>query len=161
MRLLSRLTNGIRALFRRRTADEELDAELHAFLETAVDEKMHSGMSRGEATRSARLETGLVSTGSVKERVHDVGWEVWIDTLWQDVRFAARLLVKDRSFTIAAVVALGLAMGLNTSVFAIINTAFLRDVPLDEPDVSYADLREWRERTISFEGLAANGPRPP
>jgi predicted permease len=186
VRPLSRLTNGIRALFRRGIADEELDAELHAFLETAVDEKMDSGMSREEATRSARLETGLVSTGSVKEGVRDVGWEVWIDTLWQDVRFAARLLAKDRSFTIAAVIALGLAIGLNTSVFAIINTAFLRDVPLDEPErllaiqlrdrnapqpsreigglgpiggivgVSYVDLQDWREQTASFEGLAAN-----
>ena len=52
---LSRLTNGIRALFRRAVADEELDAELHAFLETAVDEKMRRGMSREQAARAARL----------------------------------------------------------------------------------------------------------
>jgi len=147
---------------------------------------MRGGMNRDEATRVARLETGLVSMDSVKERVRDVGWEVWIETLWQDVRFAARLLARDRGFTIAAVVALGLAIGLNASVFAIINAAFLRDVPLDEPErllaiqlrdrnapqpgrdagglaltgpivgVSYADLREWREQTTSFEGLAAN-----
>ena len=56
MRPLSRLTNGIRALFRRGIADEELDAELQAFLETAVDEKMRSGIGREEATRAARLE---------------------------------------------------------------------------------------------------------
>jgi putative ABC transport system permease protein len=183
---LSRFWNGIRDLFRRNVADTDLDTELAAFLEAAVAEKMRGGMSRGEATRTARLETGLVSTDSVKERVRDVGWEVWIETLWQDVRVAARMLVKERSFTIAAVAALGLAIGLNTSVFAIINAAFLRDVPLDEPErlvaiqlrdrnapsprreagglgpagpivgVSYTDLREWREQTTSFEGLAAN-----
>jgi len=60
MRPLSRLTNGIRALFRRRIADEELDAELHAFLETAVDENMRSGMDREQASRRARLELRLV-----------------------------------------------------------------------------------------------------
>src|SRR5688572_29713978 len=58
---LLRLLNGIRALFRGGSADEELDAELHAFLEAAVDEKIRSGMSREQATRAARLELGLVS----------------------------------------------------------------------------------------------------
>jgi hypothetical protein len=111
MRPLSRFWNGIRGLFRRNVADNELDTELSAFLEAAIAEKMRSGMNRDEATRAARLETGLVSMATVKERVRDVGWEVWIETLWQDVRFAARLLVKDRGFTIAAVVALGLAIG--------------------------------------------------
>lgn len=55
---MRQLTNGIRALFRRRIADEELDAELHAFLETAVDEKMRSGMSQGYGTdrRAAFVE---------------------------------------------------------------------------------------------------------
>jgi putative ABC transport system permease protein len=107
-----------------------------------------------------------------------------MDGLWQDIRLASRLLVRDRGFTIAAVIALGLAIGLNTSVFAIINAAFLRDVPLDEPDrlvviqfrdsrapvptpdlrgrsaivaASYADLLDWRGQTSSFSGLAANG----
>src|ERR671919_3227157 len=109
--------------------------------------------------------------------------------LWSDVRLAARLLTKDRRFTLAAVVALGLGIGLNTSVFTIINAAQLRDVPFDEPTrllaiqlrntrmpepgsdlwgrtaggpdgpvvaVSFADLRDWRAGTSSFEGLGAH-----
>jgi putative ABC transport system permease protein len=108
--------------------------------------------------------------------------------LLHDLRLAIRLLLKDRRFTIAAIVALGLGIGLNTSVFAIINAAFLRDLPLPEPHrlvaiqfrdarqavpgrdiygpvagnavvaVSYHDLRDWREQTASFEGIAANAP---
>ena len=188
MRWLRRAIGGAKALVRRRRADADLDLELRAFLAAAVAEKMRGGMGCDEATRAARLETGLVSLESVKEQVRDVGSVVWLETLWQDLRLAVRLLAKDRGFTIAAVVALGLAMGLNTSVFAIINAAFLRDVPLTEPKrllaiqlresltpqperdmrgpsqngsvvaVSYADLRDWREQTTSFEGLAANGP---
>lgn len=188
MRWMRRVLGGGNALVRSQRVEQELDEELRGYLETAVAEKMRGGMSRDEATRAARLETGLVSVDSVKERVRDAGWEVWIETFWQDVRLAARALAKDRSFTIAAVVTLGLAIGLNASVFAIINTAFLRDLPLDEPErlmaiqfrdsrapqaapgsgspgvtgsvpgVSYADLREWREQTTSFEGLAAHAP---
>src|SRR5512134_821049 len=92
--------------------------------------------------------------------------------LLADARFAARLLAKDRRFTLAAVVALGLAIGLNTSVFAVLNAALLRDLPFDEADrlvaiqlrdtrgttvaASYADFRDWREQASSFDGLAAN-----
>ena len=188
MQWLRRVIGGARALVRRRRVEGELDEELRAFLETAVDEKMRGGTSREQAIRAVRLETGLVSIDGVKERVRDVGWEAWIDTLWQDLRFAARWLSRDRGFTIAAVAALGLAIGLNTSVFAIINAAFLRDVPLEQPErvlaiqlrdgrapqpgrdpgglsqsgpivaASYADLRDWREQTTSFEGLAASTP---
>ena len=146
---LWRFWNGLRGLFRRNVADTELDTELSAFLEAAVAEKMRGGMNRDEATRVARLETGLVSMDSVKERVRDVGWEVWIETLWQDVRFAARLLARDRGFTIAAVVALGLAIGLNASVFAIVNAAFLRDVPLDEPERLFSDSVARPQRTAT------------
>jgi predicted permease len=188
MRWIRRVIGGGHAFVRSQRVERELDEELRVFLETAVAEKMRGGMNRDEATRAARLETGLVSMDSVKQRVRDTGWEVWIETLCRDVRLAARALAKDRSFTITAVLALGLAIGLNASVFAIINTAFLRDLPLDEPErltaiqfrdsrapqpapgsggpgvagsilgVSYADLREWREQTSSFEGLAANAP---
>jgi predicted permease len=91
---------------------------------------------------------------------------------WADFRLAARLLAKDRRFTFAAVVALALGIGLNTSVFAIVNAALLRDLPFAEPDrlvaiqltdtrgmtvaMSYADLRDWRDQASTFEGLAAN-----
>jgi putative ABC transport system permease protein len=108
--------------------------------------------------------------------------------LGTDLQLAARLLAKDRRFTLAAVIALGLGIGLNTSVFSIVNAAFLRDLPLEEPDrvvaiqfrdsrapqpgrdiggpsqgsaivaVSFHDLRDWRSETSSFEGLAGNTP---
>jgi len=71
----SRIVKGVRALFRRKLVEEELDAELQAFLETAVEQKMRAGMSREEATRAARMEEG--STEAVKDWVRDVGWSRW------------------------------------------------------------------------------------
>src|SRR5687768_11885168 len=91
--------------------------------------------------------------------------------LAQDIRFACRMLAKDRRFTLAAVLALGLGIGVNTAVFGVINAAVIREMPFDQPDrlvsvrsrdprgerigVSYADFRDWREATTSFDGLAA------
>ena len=54
--------------------------------------------------------------------------------LVQDIRFACRMLAKDRRFTLAAVLALGLGIGVNTAVFGVINAAVIRDMPFDEPD---------------------------
>jgi putative ABC transport system permease protein len=172
MRPLSRLTNGIHALFRRRIVDEELDGELHAFLEAAVDEKMRSGMSREEATRAARLETGLVSTDSVKERVRDVGWEAGIDTIWQDLRFAVRRLIHEPSFAAVCVLTLAVAIGANTAIFSAVNAALIRPLPYPDPDslvqvwetnpqaerwgdwASYPDFEDWAREARAFDGLA-------
>ena len=88
-----------------------------------------------------------------------------------DLRFALRMLVKDRRFTVAAIVALGLGIGVTTTVFGLINIAMIRDVPFPEPDrllavrlrdargqatgLSYADYRDWLDRAASVEGIAA------
>ena len=91
---------------------------------------------------------------------------------WEDLRFAARLLVKDKWFTLVAAVALALGIGVNTTVFTFVNAVLIRGLPIDEPDrvmaigsfdpvrnremgVSYLDFRDWREATRTFESLAA------
>ena len=134
MTLLQRLLNGIRALLRGGIADEELDAELHAFLETAVDEKTRSGMSREQATRAARLELGLVSVEGVKDRVRSVGWESTVQSVARDVQYAVRTLRNAPGFTLVAVVTLALGIGANTAIFGLIDALMLRQLPVRDPD---------------------------
>jgi putative ABC transport system permease protein len=91
--------------------------------------------------------------------------------LWQDVRFAARLLVKDRWFTLAAATALALGIGANAAVFTFVNAVLLRGLPFDNPDkilalgvmnargqrnaVSYPEFGDWREQSQTMAQLAA------
>jgi predicted permease len=88
----------------------------------------------------------------------------------QDLRFTFRLLVKERWFSAAAIVALALGIGVNAVGFTLVHAAFLRGLPFDGADrlfvltwqsragrrnVSHAEYRDWREQNRSFEGLAA------
>jgi hypothetical protein len=68
MSLLRRIASGLRALFRKEQADRELDEELRAYLEMAIEEKMKDGMSRQDATRAVRLERGNAEVA--KEVIH-------------------------------------------------------------------------------------------
>jgi putative ABC transport system permease protein len=89
----------------------------------------------------------------------------------QDLRFALRLLLKERWFSAVAIVALALGIGLNATVFALVNAVLIRGLPFkDSQDlymlswqqkrggrsgVSYPEFKEWREQTKAFTGLGA------
>src|SRR6266480_1749488 len=90
MSLLRSLSDGLRALFRKEQVSQELDEELNGFLEMAVEEKMKLGMGRKDALRAVRLEQGTLQV--TKEVVRSSGWESFVETCWQDLRFAARTL---------------------------------------------------------------------
>jgi predicted permease len=57
-----------------------------------------------------------------------------MDRLLQDLRFAGRLLVKDRAFTITTIATLALCLGANTAIFAVVNSVLLRPLPYPEPE---------------------------
>src|SRR5574339_762221 len=96
--------------------------------------------------------------------------------LWADVRFAGRLLLKDKWFSLVAAVALALGIGVNATVFTFVNAVLIRGLPIADPDrtmaissfdpvrnrqlgVSYLDYRDWKESTRAFDAFGAyNGP---
>src|SRR5438552_12212312 len=169
MSLIRTLAAGLRSLFRKEQVDRELDEELTGFLEMATEEKIKSGMSREDARREVRLEMG--SPEVAKEIVGGAGWESRVETSWQDLRFAARMLRKNPSFTTVAVLTLALGIAANTTVLSWISATLLNPIPgvahtsdlvtvmrgdrtdHPTPPFSYPDLRDLSERTQTFSGL--------
>jgi predicted permease len=126
------LFHGLRALLRRRELEQDLDDEIRAYIDAAVERNLASGMSQEEAVRAARLSVGSVA--ATKDAVRDVGWESRLESIWQDVRHALRGLRRSPGFAAVAILTLALGIGINTAIFSVVNSLLLRTLPVAEPE---------------------------
>lgn len=153
--------------FRRREArlSEEVDAHLALLAERYVQQ----GLSPEDARLAARRDFGAVAP--MTERHRDQRGLPWLDALTLDVRFAARLLARDRAFAATVVLVLGLGIGVNNMLFTILYAHTLRGLPIENAartahisllddrggalGLSRTDFDVMTTSATSFDGLAA------
>jgi putative ABC transport system permease protein len=116
----------------RRTEDEDLDREIETHLELATDEYLEAGLSRREAQFAAHREFGSVTL--TKEELRNMRTGAALERLWQETRFARRRLFRSPAFTAATVLTLALAIGANTSIFAVVYRVVLNPLPYGNSD---------------------------
>jgi putative ABC transport system permease protein len=159
--------------------EQEVDEEIALHLELRTRELMARGLDPETARRQARERMGDV--GSVKRELRELGRKrdrdmkilTWLEELRHDVAFAFRQLRKAPAFTAVAIVTLGLGIGANSAIFALVDATLLRPLPFAEPDrlvaihetsgdtrafASPPNLRDWAARSRSFEGVAGFTP---
>jgi putative ABC transport system permease protein len=176
MPLIPRLTSLWRNLLHKNRVEQEFTEEIQAYLEMRVEAKMTQGLTPEEARRAALIELGGME--QVKERVREVRMGYFLETMWQDLRYGVRVLVKSPVFTTVAVVSLALGIGANTAIFSVVNSLLLRPLPyadserivhvwhtppqesfpgMDRFSVSPANYLDWKDQSHAFEQMAAYG----
>jgi predicted permease len=170
MDLLRVLFTRCAALFRRGKLDADLDEELRAHIDLAIQENLQRGMLPEEArTAALRAFGGITQTREIYREQRSFPL---LQQLGRDLRFAVRQLRKSPGYSTVVIITLALGVGANTTVFSVVDAVMLRPLPYTQPQqlvevssadasspvarsVSYPDFFDWRKQNQSFEHLVS------
>ena len=128
--MLSELWTRVRFCFAAKRR-EEVDDEIRFHIERQVEANLAAGMSPVEARRQAAIAFGGQERTREQCREARPSWR--LELLGRDLRFAARSLFRNPGLTVVAVLTLALAIGVNTTIFSLLNQALLSALPVRDP----------------------------
>jgi macrolide transport system ATP-binding/permease protein len=167
MALLGRVAN----LFRRSHLDREIATELQSHIDLRTDDNIARGMAPAEARREALLLFG--NRAATRERVTAADATLLFDSVWSDIRYACRQLMKNPTFAGTAVLVLALGVCASVAIFAFVDAALIKPLPFHDParlvsvfetttlcprcNISYLNYRDWKKNNLPFSSLEAWG----
>ena len=150
--MISDLLFRLRALFRRKSMEAEMDEEVRAHFEHQVEKYVKSGLTLEKARRQARLEFGGLD--QVKEECRDARGVNLIETTIQDIHYGLRQLRRNPGFAVVVVLTLALGIGANTAIFSLTYAVILKSLPVPNP----GELVRYTFREEGVPDLSLSGP---
>jgi macrolide transport system ATP-binding/permease protein len=132
MKWLNILMARLRAVFRRENVLRDIDEEFRIHVEMETDDNIRRGMPPDEARDAARRSFGNLSRKT--ELGYDICGGGWVETLWQDLRFGVRMLLKQPGFSATAILTLALGIGANAAIFTLLHAVMMKNLPVADPE---------------------------
>ena len=126
------LIGRLRAVFRRESILRDIDEEFRIHVEMETEANIRRGTPPDEARTAAMKSFGALSRKT--ELGYDIRGGGWLETLWQDLRFGIRMLLKQPGFSLTAVLMLSLGIGANAAIFTLLHAVMMKNLPVADPE---------------------------
>ncbi len=164
------------SLVSRARLEHEVRDELRSHLEMRIEDNIAAGMTPDQARRNALLRFG--NPAVMQERIVAEDAALPLESLFADVRYALRQLLRNRGFAVITILTLALGIGATTGIFSILNAWIIQPLPLKDPQqlvifwrataaspsepayyFSWRDYLYFRERSHTFQSFGASFER--
>ena len=144
-RWLTQVRLRLQSLFHGERVEQELREEMRYHLERLIEEGLGDGLSLDEARISARRRMGPITQNM--EGCRDMRGLTFIEQRIQDLRFAARQLLKHPGFACTAILMLALGLAANVAIFGFADATLIKPLPYTDQSRLVAVFGTWREKT--------------